>query len=109
MKAKQEGCFRETEEYADYVCVNEVGNLINPEHIGKKFSKILKEHEMRHIRLHDLRHSAISLLIAKGVPASVVQAIAGHSSIKTTIDTYTHIGTEQKKEAIAAMSNALDV
>ena len=109
MKTKQEGCFRETEEYADYVCVNEVGNLINPEHIGKKFSKILKEHEMRHIRLHDLRHSAISLLIAKGVPASVVQAIAGHSSIKTTIDTYTHIGTEQKKEAIAEMSNALDV
>lgn len=109
VKTKQEGCFRETEEYADYVCVNEVGNLINPEHIGKKFSKILKEHEMRHIRLHDLRHSAISLLIAKGVPASVVQAIAGHSSIKTTIDTYTHIGTEQKKEAIAAMSNALDV
>ena len=64
---------------------------------------------MRHIRLHDLRHSAISLLIAKGASVSVVQAIAGHSSIKTTIDTYTHIGTEQKQAAISLIADSLSI
>lgn len=109
VKEKQESYFRETTVYTDYVCVNEIGNLIDPEHVGKKFSKILEEHEMRHIRLHDLRHSAISLLIAKGASASVVQAIAGHSSIKTTIDTYTHIGTEQKQAAISLIADSLSI
>jgi integrase len=42
-------------------------------------------------RLHDLRHYYASLLIAGGASVKVVQARLGHSSAKTTLDTYGHL------------------
>ena len=42
-------------------------------------------------RIHDLRHSHASWLLGQGVPIHVVQARLGHESIKTTVDTYSHL------------------
>lgn len=42
-------------------------------------------------RIHDLRHSHASWLLAAGVPIHVVQARLGHESISTTVDTYGHL------------------
>lgn len=42
-------------------------------------------------RIHDLRHSHASWLLARGVPIHIVQARLGHESIQTTVDTYGHL------------------
>jgi hypothetical protein len=42
-------------------------------------------------RFHDLRHSHAALLIADGSHPKVIQARLGHSSIRTTLDTYGHL------------------
>lgn len=42
-------------------------------------------------RIHDLRHTCASWLIAAGVPLPVIQAHLGHESIKTTVDMYGHL------------------
>jgi integrase len=42
-------------------------------------------------RIHDLRHSCASWLIADGIPLTVVQLQLGHESIKTTSDIYGHV------------------
>lgn len=42
-------------------------------------------------RIHDLRHSHASLLLAQGLPIHVVQARLGHEDIKTTVGTYGHL------------------
>jgi integrase len=42
-------------------------------------------------RFHDLRHSHAALLIADKAHPKVIQARLGHSSIKTTLDTYGHL------------------
>lgn len=41
--------------------------------------------------MHDLRHTAASLLLAKGVHPKVVQDLLGHSTISLTLDTYSHV------------------
>ena len=46
--------------YLDYVCVEENGKIVYPDHMTKKFADLLKEKNLRHIRLHDLRHSCAS-------------------------------------------------
>ncbi len=46
---------------------------------------------MRVIRLHDLRHSHGTLLIAVGVPVKVVSERLGHATPVFTIDTYQHV------------------
>jgi integrase len=41
-------------------------------------------------RIHDLRHTAASLMIQAGYPPRMLQEIMGHASITTTLDLYGH-------------------
>jgi integrase len=43
------------------------------------------------LRIHDLRHTCASLLIAAGANPKAVQVQLGHSSITVTMDRYTHL------------------
>ena len=58
-------------------------------------------------RIHDLRHTHASLLLAAGVPIHVVQARLGHESIQTTVDTYSHLLPDAQQAAASAASLAL--
>jgi len=56
------------------------------------------------LRIHDLRHTAASILIAEGCQAKVVQEHLGHKSIVITMDRYGHLYPEDRSK----VSNALD-
>ncbi|RTE47593.1 site-specific integrase [Actinobaculum sp. 352] len=58
-------------------------------------------------RLHDLRHSHASTLIAAGVPLPVIQRRLGHESITTTVDTYGHLSQDAWAGAAEAMEAAI--
>lgn len=58
-------------------------------------------------RLHDLRHSHISWLLAAGVPLTVVQDRAGHESIQTTVGVYGHLMPDQHRQTAAALEGLL--
>ena len=60
------------------------------------------------IRLHDLRHTAASHLIAAGVPVFVVSKILGHSSAAMTLNTYSHLLDHSLDHAAIALEGALD-
>ena len=64
------------------------------------------EHLEPRPRIHDLRHSHASILLAANVPPHVVQARLGHESIKTTVDTYTHLMPDAQIAAAHAASLA---
>jgi integrase len=59
------------------------------------------------VRLHDLRHTAASLMLATGVPLKVVSEALGHSSIAITADVYSHVTPDLRREAADAMDRAL--
>ena len=46
---------------------------------------------VHHIRLHDLSHTHATLMLEAGVHPKIVQERLGHSTIATTIDTYSHV------------------
>lgn len=54
----------------------------------------------RGYRWHDLRHTAVSRLIAQGADIALVQAVAGHSSAATTLRVYAHL-TDKRLETAA--------
>lgn len=58
-------------------------------------------------RVHDLRHTCASLMIAAGVPLPVIQAHLGHESITTTIGTYGSLDRDASSRAAAAIGAAL--
>jgi len=43
------------------------------------------------VRIHDLRHTAATHLLRRGVHPKVVQELLGHSTISLTLDTYSHV------------------
>ena len=59
------------------------------------------------VRLHDLRHTAATLMLGAGVPLKVVSDALGHSTIAITADIYAHVTPELRREAADAMDRAL--
>lgn len=57
-------------------------------------------------RFHDLRHTHAALLIQQGTHAAVIQQRLGHSSIKTTLDTYGHLFDGLDEAAADALDTA---
>lgn len=60
-------------------------------------------------RIHDLRHTCASLLIAAGADAKTVSRQLRHSSITTTLDTYGHLYPERQDEAIEMLEKMIGV
>ena len=94
-------------EYLEYVCVNEIGDLIKPHYVTESFPKLLKAKGMRQIWYHDLRHSCASLLLANGVPMKQIQEWLGHSDFSTTANIYAHLDYSSKLTSADAMLNGL--
>lgn len=94
--------------YLEYVCVEENGKIVYPDHMSKQFSDLLKEHGLRHIRLHDLRHSCASNMLANGIQMKEIQEWLGHANFNTTADVYSHLDFSAKIKAAQTISNAYD-
>ena len=52
------------------------------------------------VGFHSLRHSFVSLCAKAGTPMHVVQKLVGHGNPMLTADVYTHVDSEQRREAI---------
>jgi integrase len=96
------------EAYQDHglVFCKEDGTPLDPREFTKRFQRHLEKAGLPKVRLHDLRHTHASLLLARGVHPKIVQERLGHSSITMTLDLYSHL-VPGLQEAAAATLNGL--
>ncbi|UOF91056.1 site-specific integrase [Fodinisporobacter ferrooxydans] len=81
----------------------------------EQWKRISKRHGLKQIRLHDLRHTAGTLLIEAGLAQGIdtditlkaVQERLGHKDFKTTADIYTHV-TKKASKALAEQLDKFD-
>ena len=64
---------------------------IKPITLARKLKFYAKEAKIKHIRIHDIRHSHASLLIEQGCSPLIVAERLGHESIQTTLKIYVHL------------------
>ena len=69
----------------------------------REFARAIKESGVKKIRIHDLRHSHASVLIAAGVPVLAVSRRLGHSSVTITLNTYSHLLSQTETEMVATI------
>lgn len=69
---------------------SENGRVLSDDAVRKTVNRVLKKANLSHIRVHDLRHTAASLLIESGYALSVVASLLGHGSPSTTARIYIH-------------------
>ena len=94
-------------QYLDYVCVNQLGELLRPSYVTDHFRELLEKYGLRHIRFHDLRHTFASLLISKDVPLINVSNFLGHSDLSTTANIYAHLDKASKQASADVISDIL--
>ena len=88
----------------DYVCTDDLGNMMKPNYVTGHFGVLLKKLGLRHIRFHDLRHTFASILINKEVPLINVSNFLGHSTISTTANIYAHLDKSAKQNSADVIS-----
>jgi len=93
-------------DYKDYVCLMENGDLMKPGYLTQTFSQVLDDNKLRHIRLHDLRHSCGTLLVRNGVNIKDIQIWLGHSNFQTTLR-YAHADIEDKRVSANVINDKL--
>lgn len=84
---------------------NKYGGFFDPDRLLLIFDKVLREAGLPHMRFHDLRHSAATILLMSGVHPKVVQERLGHSTIAMTLDVYSHVLPSIQQEAADKMDD----
>jgi integrase len=98
------------EEYVDhgFVFATYTGTPIRPSNVLRRsFKPILTAAELPDIRIHDLRHTCATLLLAAREHPKVVQERLGHASITLTLDLYSHAVAGMQEEAATKLEAML--
>lgn len=87
--------------YNEYAFTWDNGKPFTVDFLTKKFKKTIRSLGLNdNYKLHSLRHTHVSNLIKQGYYLEVISKRLGHSSIKITYDTYSHLTTGIQKEIL---------
>ncbi|MGA8017173.1 MAG: site-specific integrase [Candidatus Dormiibacterota bacterium] len=75
----------------DLVFTDALGRALSETRLRWAFWRLLREAGLPRIRLHDLRHTMATLMLAAGEHPKVVSERLGHSTVSITLDTYSHV------------------
>jgi integrase len=71
------------------------------------FHPLLERAGLPRMRFHDLRHTAATLLLGRGVNPKIVSEMLGHASVAITLDIYSHVMPHMQQQAAQAMDDTL--
>jgi integrase len=92
----------------DWVFTNELGELVNPEWVGKRFRRLIAGTDLPTITMRQLRHSHATALLRAGVHPKVVQERLGHASIGVTLDIYSSVLPTMQREAVERLVDLIE-
>jgi site-specific recombinase XerD len=85
------------------VFMSAVGTPFEPRNVTRRFKALLTAAGLPNIRLHDLRHSCATLLLAQGVNPRVVMETLGYSQVSLTLNTYSQVLPALQRDAASRM------
>lgn len=98
----------------DLIVCTSKGTPVNPGgNVNRSFDAIVEAARLpdgtplRRIRIHDLRHTAATLLLGAGIPAKIVSERLGHATIGITLDLYSHVTADMQGDAAARIGDLL--
>jgi integrase len=80
----------------------------HPDVITRAFARLVQKSGLPRIRLHDLRHTHATHLLAAGTNIRVTSERLGHASVAFTLDVYGHVLPGQQADAAAAVAALVD-
>lgn len=93
----------------DLVFPNRTGRPLEEVTVRKAFRRICARAGMPPIRLHDLRHTAATLMLQAGIHPKIVSERLGHSSVNITLNLYSHVNPTMQQDAAEKLDRLLHV
>ncbi|WP_081393719.1 tyrosine-type recombinase/integrase [Paenibacillus odorifer] len=84
-----------------------LGTPCTPRNLSRAYTNLLKNIDVPKITFHELRHTQATLLLTKNVHPKIVSERLGHSSVKITLDTYSHMLPEMQDAAADCLADVL--
>ncbi len=100
-----------TEAFAhpEIVVTNKIGQYVEPRTFFDHYQAMLKAANLPHFTFHALRHTFATRALEQGMDAKTLSSILGHYSVSFTLDTYTHVLDEQKRQEMNRMEELFDI
>ncbi len=94
----------------DLVFCKEDGSMYYPNSLNKKMKILNKKADLPYkSKIHILRHTFATINVNNKIGPEIIKNMLGHSTIKTTIDTYYHHDVDQQKEAVDNMEKIINI
>ncbi|UAW07769.1 site-specific integrase [Psychrobacillus phage PVJ1] len=77
------------------------------EGLSARWMDIVKRHNLPVLNFHGLRHTYASYMVSKGVNFKIIQEQLGHTDIKQTLNTYSHLSDKDKTKASDLLNDLL--
>lgn len=84
-----------------------IGTPVNPNNVTRSYTRLVMLSGVPEIRVHDMRHTAATMMLRAGVPAKIVSERLGHANIGITLDTYSHVLPDMQDIAVEAMNRLM--
>ncbi len=81
------------------IFTNSLGGPIDNRNLLRNYKQFLRDAGLAEIRFHDLRHTAVSLMLNAGIPVILVSRRLGHARASITLDIYGHLIPTMQTEA----------
>ncbi len=92
-----------------FVFPNSFGNIGEPKTYQNIFTALTKQADIKNSHFHCLRHTFATRALEEGIPAKTVSEILGHANVSTTLDLYSHVLLDTKRNAIERMSKFIEL
>jgi integrase len=86
---------------------SEVGTPTEPRNLNRHFANLRAAAGLPTVRLHDMRHTVVSMLMDLGVPPHLVQAVARHADVKLNLKVYSHTNLDAMRQALGKLDGRL--
>jgi integrase len=85
------------------VFTNDIGSPLDGDTVYQVYKRFLSDNGLSDIRLHDLRHTAATLMLQNGIGIKTVQETLGHHSSAFTLDVYGHVTDKMNRDSADKM------
>ncbi|MGN0182186.1 MAG: site-specific integrase, partial [Candidatus Ornithomonoglobus sp.] len=73
--------------------------------IEKRNSSYAEKAGVKHIRIHDFRHSHVSVLANNGINIQEIARRLGHADVQLTWNVYSHLYPKEEERAVSVLNN----
>jgi integrase len=115
------------DDYNNFVVLDRSLNMCNPRNVSMEFTRYVSKYkytledkikktkkevinymQLPQISIHGLRHTHATILLLKGENVKVISDRLGHTSVKITLDTYSHVLPSMKKQTAELLDSVFD-